>query len=158
MILISETHFRIFKIFRYEIYHTTHPDGTAHGVAAVTISHNELLCYKTPKIQETNIQIQEQQRPFVISALYCSPRHAISIEEYKTSFRSLGTKFMAGGDWNAKHTERGPRLISPKGRNLLQAMNRMNCSHLSTGNHIGIQNSMKHLICWTFFICSRYFK
>jgi hypothetical protein len=31
---------------------------------------------------------------------------------------------MTGGDWNAKHKEGGAILITPKGRNLLHAINR----------------------------------
>ena len=38
-----------------------------------------------------------------------------------------------GGDWNAKHTNWGSRLITPKGRNLLQSITKHNCSYLSTG-------------------------
>jgi hypothetical protein len=38
--LISETHFTsrtVFKIPHYNVYHTIHPDDTAHGAAAVII-------------------------------------------------------------------------------------------------------------------------
>jgi hypothetical protein len=34
---------------------------------------------------------------------------------------------------NAKHAQWGARLITPKGRNLLEAMHRLNCNYLSTG-------------------------
>jgi hypothetical protein len=39
---------------------------------------------------------------------------------------------MVGGDWNAKHTNWESRLITPKGRNLLQSITNYNCSYLST--------------------------
>jgi hypothetical protein len=42
-------------------------------------------------------------------------------------------EFLTGGDWNAKYKEWGARLITPKGRNLLHAINRQNCKYLSTG-------------------------
>jgi hypothetical protein len=40
-----------------------------------------------------------------ISAIYCPlPRHVISTDDYTTFFRSLGSRFLIGGDWNEKHT------------------------------------------------------
>jgi hypothetical protein len=68
-----------------------------------------------------------------ISAIYCPTRHAISVEENIAFFRSLGSKFLTGGDWNAKHKEWRTRLITPKGKNLLHAINRQNCKYFSTG-------------------------
>lgn len=137
--LISETHFTtktVFKIPNYKIYHTPHPDDTAHGGAAViirnSITHHELLHYQSEKIQAANVQVDAIQCPFTISAIYCPPRHSISIEEYTVFFRSQGYRFLIGGDWNAKHTNWGARLITPKGKNLLQALERQNCMYLST--------------------------
>jgi hypothetical protein len=40
---------------------------------------------------------------------------------------------MVGGDWNAKHTNWGSRLIIPKVRNLLQSITNYDCSYLSKG-------------------------
>jgi hypothetical protein len=68
-----------------------------------------------------------------LSAVYCLPRHAISSKEYIDLLESYGTKYLIGGDWNAKHTQWGARLITPTGRNLLEAMHRLNCNYLSTG-------------------------
>jgi len=42
-------------------------------------------------------------------------------------------RFQIGGDWNAKHTAWGARLITPKGRNLLAAISNYNCHYFSTG-------------------------
>jgi hypothetical protein len=83
--LISETHFTtrpMFKIPYYKVYHVPHPDGTAHGGAAVVIrseiTHHELLHHQSGKIQVANIQVDANPWPFTISAIYCPPRHAIS--------------------------------------------------------------------------------
>jgi hypothetical protein len=46
---------------------------------------------------------------------------------------SYGSKYLIEGDWNAKHSQWGARLITPKGRNLLEALNKQNCNYLSTG-------------------------
>ena len=46
---------------------------------------------------------------------------------------TLEIKFIAGCDWNAKHTNWGSHIITPKGKNLLQSITNCNCSYLSTG-------------------------
>jgi hypothetical protein len=68
-----------------------------------------------------------------ITAIYCPPRHTITPDEYVTLFRSLGSRFLIGGDWNAKHTAWGARLITPKGRNLFKAISSYNCHYFSIG-------------------------
>lgn len=65
-----------------------------------------------------------------IAAIYSPPRHSISSQEF---FATLGTRFLVAGDWNAKHTAGGSRLITPKGRNLLHAIHQNNLKFLSTG-------------------------
>jgi hypothetical protein len=61
------------------------------------------------------------------------PRNTISSAEYVELLESYGSKYLIGGDWNAKRSQWGARLITPKGRNLLEALNRQNCNYLSTG-------------------------
>jgi hypothetical protein len=65
--------------------------------------------------------------------MYSPPRHKIESEDYKHFYHHLGNKFIAGGDWNAKHTNWGSRLTTPKGRNKLQSTTNCNCSYISTG-------------------------
>lgn len=48
-------------------------------------------------------------------------------------FQALGNRFIAGGDYNAKHHQWGSRLITPKGRQLLQAMVILSLHAISTG-------------------------
>jgi len=103
--LISETHFTsrtVFKILHYSIYHTIHPDDTAHGGAAVilrnSILHQELLHHQSDKILAVTIQLDAHPWPLTISAIYCPPRHVISTDEYTTLFRSLGSRFLIGTD------------------------------------------------------------
>jgi hypothetical protein len=45
----------------------------------------------------------------------------------------IGHLFIAGGDYNAKHTDWGSRLITPRGREVLKTIERNNLKHLSTG-------------------------
>ena len=71
--LISETHFTsrtVFKIPHYTVYHTTHPNDTAHGGAAVilrsSIRHHELLPHQSDKIQAATIQLDAHPWPLTI--------------------------------------------------------------------------------------------
>jgi len=68
-----------------------------------------------------------------VSAVYCHPRHAPSSATYSDFFRSLGPRFLVGGDWNAKHTTWGARLITPKGCTLLSAIRGCHGTYFSTG-------------------------
>jgi hypothetical protein len=45
----------------------------------------------------------------------------------------LGHKFVAGGDYNSKHTLRGSHLITTKGRELTKRIQDQKYSYLSTG-------------------------
>jgi hypothetical protein len=68
-----------------------------------------------------------------LSACYCPPRYTISSAEYVELLEFYGSKYLTGGDWNAKHSQRRARLITPKGKKLLEALNKQNCYYLSTG-------------------------
>lgn len=140
VMLISETHFTnktYLNIPRYTIYNTNHPDGTAHGGTAIIvrnkIRHHELNKYKHKHLQATNISIDEWAGQITLAATYCPPKHSISAEQFKDFFQMLGPRFIALGDYNAKHTHWGSRLITPRGRQLLRTMKDNNMQHLSTG-------------------------
>lgn len=138
--LISETHFTdrsYFKIPNYTLYFTNHPDNTAHGGVAVlikdSIKHYELPSFSEDYLQASSVVIEDWLGPIVISAVYCPPRHVISHEQFQRFFDTLGNKFMAGGDYNAKHQEWGSRLATPRGRQLLRVINDNHYSTFSTG-------------------------
>jgi hypothetical protein len=69
----------------------------------------------------------------VIAAIYSPPRHAISHQEYEDFLLQLGPHYLVAGDWNARHTAWGSRLIRPKGRNLLNIIQQHNLNYISTG-------------------------
>ena len=138
--LISETHFTsrtVFRLPRYTVFHTTHPDDTAHGGAAVVIRsslrHHEHLRLQTNELQAIAVHLEALPWPLTVSAVYCPPRHAPSSATYAAFFQSLGPRFLVGGDWNAKHTTWGARLTTPKGRTLLSALRGCHCTYYSTG-------------------------
>lgn len=114
-----------------------HPDGTAHGGSAIlirnNIKHHEAESYKTQEIQATSIVIEDWQSQLVITALYSPPKHAIKKEDYIKFFKTLGPRFIAGGDYNSKNTLWGSRLTSPKGRQLQAAINDLHLHTISSG-------------------------
>jgi len=138
--LISEKHFTsrtVFRLPRYTVVHTTHPDDTAHGGAAVVIRsslrHHEQLRLQTKELQAIAVHLEALPWPLTVSAVYCHPRHAPSSATYAVFFQSLGPNFLVGGDWNAKHTTWGARLTTPKGRPLLSALRGCHCPYYSNG-------------------------
>lgn len=140
VLLISETHFTnrsYFNIPKYKLYFTNHPDGTAHGGTAILIKnqikHYELLKYEEVHIQATSIRVETLPYNLTITAVYCPPRHNIKREQYEEFLQTLGPKFIAGGDYNSKHTMWGSRIITTKGRELAQVLHNNNYSFLSTG-------------------------
>ena len=56
----------------------------------------------------------------------------IKREDYKQLFEHIGERFIIGGDFNAKHTHWGSRLINPKDRELFNASNELGCKFVST--------------------------
>ena len=139
ILLISETHFTTksyFRIRNYSTYSTNHPSGRARGGTAVIISnrldHHPIQNYQTNELQATNIVIKENTGNLCISSVYCPPNENITSDDFTRFFKTLGNKFIAGGDYNAKHGEWGSRLTSPRGRSLCRAIQRDNLKTIST--------------------------
>ncbi|PNF20186.1 hypothetical protein B7P43_G16736 [Cryptotermes secundus] len=140
ILLISESHFTAesyIKIPQYNTYSTNHPDGTAHGVTAIIVSHS-IDHYQLPKFEEnflqaTSIKVRTLPYDITISAAYCPPRHNNKKEDYQSFFSTLGNKCIAGGDYNSKHVLWGSRLTTTKGRELAKLMQEENYYYMSTG-------------------------
>jgi hypothetical protein len=58
-------------------------------------------------------------RQITIATIYSPPKHTITCQEYENVLLQLGPHFLVAGDWNAKHTAWRSRVITPKGRVLL---------------------------------------
>lgn len=140
ILLVSETHFTDRSYFRlpdYTCYSSNHPDNKAHGGCAVII-RNGIKHYVLPNFQQDFLQacsvtIEDWAGPITLSAVYCPPRFAIQQHQFEAFFSTLGGKFLAGGDYNAKHPNWGSRLTTPRGRQLLATINANQLEHLSTG-------------------------
>src|SRR5436190_4288500 len=139
--LISETHFTdrsYFKIPGYNVYCTNHPYNRAHGGTAIIV-HAKLKQYELPKVQNNFLQATSvilecsNNSSLALSAVYCPPPHIISENQFRDFFSTLGPKFIAGGDFNAKHTHWCSRLINPRGRTLHRTVTEMNLDCVSSG-------------------------
>ena len=140
IMLISETHLTeksFVRIPNYTIYNTNHPAKTARGGSAIIIRNSIAHCnnpnYCQAHLQATSVTIQDSVGKLTIAALYCPPRYSIKEDQFSQFYKTLGIRFIAAGDYNAKHTLWGSRIISPKGRELFKVMLKMNLSHISTG-------------------------
>jgi exonuclease III len=138
--MISETHCTNrshLKIPQYSIYETNHPAGVARGGTAIiiknSIKHHETCKYDKDYLQATSVIVDEWTGPLTISAVYCPPRHVITKDQFQQFYTTLGNQFLAGGDYNAKHTHWGSRLTTPRGRELMKATESNNLTCLSTG-------------------------
>ena len=124
VMLISETHFidkNYLNIHCYNFYRTQHPSGKAHGGTGIIIK-SSIKHYELPSfyLQATSVAIEDRYGTITTTAVYCSPRHSIAKENFDSFFDALGNRFIAGGDYNAKYTQWGSRLVTARGKNLLQ--------------------------------------
>ena len=137
VMLISETHFtdkNYLKINGYNFYHTQHPSGKAHGGTIIksSIKHYELPSFQKDYLQATNVAIEDCHSKITITAVYYPPRHSIAKENFDNFLDALGNKFIAGGDYNAKHTQWASRLVIVRGKNLLNSIITNNLNYLTT--------------------------
>lgn len=128
--LISETHLTSRNkadIRGYDFYQCNHPSGASHGGSAIyvrnTLRHHACQNFCTDKIQATIITVCLHNGSYAkIAAIYSPPKHGITTLEYDALFDTLGTKWLAGGDFNAKHQLWGSRLRTTKGKHLYDSI------------------------------------
>lgn len=122
--LITETHLTPqlrFNMTGYVVHRSDHPDGTAHGGSAILVrsgmSHHQLPDFDSDEImQVTAVCIDLRCYSLNILAVYCPPRHRVTQQKFNNLFSKAGPRFLAGGDFNAKHPIWGSRLTNPRGR------------------------------------------
>lgn len=139
ILLITESHFTeksYFNIPNYSLYVANHPGNRARGGAAVLVK-NSLSHYELPKVelnylQSSSIVLATNSGPVTISAIYCPPSCITPNNCFENFFNTLGNKFIAGGDYNAKHPSWGSRLATPRGRQLYKAIEDNQLASLST--------------------------
>lgn len=137
--LISETHLTSHngaEICNYCLYTCNHPSGAGQGGAAVYVQsnllHHKIQPFSTSAIQAAGISAKLHCGTTVnIAAIYSPPRHSIKSEDYERLFKHLGSKWVIGGDFNAKHDFWGSRLCNNKGRELYQTITQHNLTCIS---------------------------
>lgn len=139
VMLISEAHYTersYFRIQGYTIYNTKHPSGGGHAGSAIIIKNNikhyEAPEYRTIHIQATTVCVKDKYGSLLISAIYCPPGPKIKEDDFTQFFATLGNRFLAGGDYNAKHKRWGARYDLTRGRELVKSLDKNNFKVLST--------------------------
>jgi hypothetical protein len=77
--------------------------------------------------------VEDSTGPITVSAVYLPPKHTVKQVQLAAFYSTLGRRFIAGDDYNAKHTDWGSRLITPRGRDILEMMEQLNFHHFFTG-------------------------
>lgn len=140
--LISEAHVTSrssLHIPGFSVYLTPHPDGTSHAGTAIIIKNNLIHypqdAFVTAHLQASSVQVEVRGGggTITLSAVYCPPRHKISEAMFADYFKSLGSRFIAGGDWNAKHTVWGSRTSTTRGRELEKIIDSLHLTPVSSG-------------------------
>jgi exonuclease III len=125
VVLVTETHFtKKFKITHsknYNVYYSNHPSGKAQGGAAIFVSkniqHYEGEHISTPSIQAATAVIHLHGSPIKLAAVYCPLGSRLDKADLKTCFNGFGYRWIAGGDYNAKHTHWGSRMTTQEDAN-----------------------------------------
>jgi hypothetical protein len=127
----------VIKVPYCTVYYANYYDGTAHAGSALLIKSQLKHCvvepYITNKTQRAIIKLEFMIRPIRIAEIYSPPKHTISCQEYENFLLQLGPHFLVAGVWNAKHTARGSRLITPKDKTLLNVIQQSKLNYMSTG-------------------------
>ena len=96
------------------------------------LKHYLETAFSTEHIQATSIALKDHLGELSITAVYSPPKHNIKTD-YEKFFQTLGHRFIAGGDYNAKNTYWGSRTTTTKGRELYKTIKNNNLQHLSSG-------------------------
>ena len=107
IMLISESHLKKttnIKFNGYKLYHSPHPSDKCRGGSALlikdNIKHLVLPSTETNAIQSTNIKLICCKEELTIASVYFPPNYPTTIDHYDKFFKSLGNRFIAGGDFN----------------------------------------------------------
>jgi hypothetical protein len=89
------------------------------------IRSTTLLTLKEPNysrdyLQATSVSVEDSVGCLTITAIYLPPTHTVRKTQLEGFYSTLGPRFIVGGDYNAKHTGWGSRLITPRGREALK--------------------------------------
>jgi hypothetical protein len=93
-----------------------HPAGIARGGTAIiiknSIKHHQLNNYRQNFLHATSVSVENSVGLITLLVVYLQPKHTVKQEQLGDFYNNLGRQFIAGGDYNAKHTKWGSRLIT----------------------------------------------
>ncbi|XP_072375879.1 uncharacterized protein, partial [Diabrotica undecimpunctata] len=132
ILLVFETHLTSKTscgIPNFDVYNVAPPDvDRLDRVRAAVLIRNGIIHYLLNKLekndmQATSVVIEDLNIPITITAVYCPPNYQANKKMFTELFRNNGNRFLAGGDYNSKHTSWGSRLTAPgRGRKLYQVI------------------------------------
>jgi hypothetical protein len=121
--LILQTHFTekcYLKLPKFTGYHSNYPAITARGESAMliknSINHHQLNNYSQDFLQATSMSVKDSFGLSTILTVYLPTKYTVRQEQLEDLYITLGCQCIARGDYNAKHTDWGSRLITPRGR------------------------------------------
>lgn len=136
--LLSETRLRresTFEIGGYNTYHSPYPaENRARGGSGILIRKDidhTLKCRISDRRYQLTV-VTIESLGINVGAVYCPPRNNLKQRDYTKLLFEAGEKFLIGGDFNAKHTYWGSRLINTKGKELKKAIDKQGCDVAST--------------------------
>ena len=103
-------------------HHSPRRNSTWRHRSCNQTKHHARAEYKQNNVQATSISLEDNIGEITISAIYWPPKHKNKYEDYVHFFKTLGNRFLVGGDFNAKHTFWGSRLTNTKGRELFNVL------------------------------------
>ncbi|OIC32619.1 hypothetical protein A7M48_19020 [Acinetobacter baumannii] len=77
------------------------------------IQYTELPAFQEEWAQCALARISSLHGDLTVGAVYFPPRHSITETHLQDFFESFGPRFIAAGDFNAKHSWWGSRSINP---------------------------------------------
>jgi len=116
------------------------------------VKHYEIGKFQREFLQAASIMVKNQNGcTITISALYSPPKHTIKKKQYIGFFKTLGNRFIAARDCNAKHTNTGDRDWSyPKDVNYSKPSKQWTWQPTPQGNPpTGHPTIKRSLIYWT---------
>lgn len=97
-----------------------HPSGKAHRgtlvIVCKIVKHYETNKDENVHLQANSVVLEHHLGALTISAIYCLPKHRNKKYHYIGFFNTLSKRFIAGGDYNAKHPLWGSRVETPIGK------------------------------------------
>lgn len=138
--LATETHVREgqrISLPGYSTYHAVHPSGNSRGGATVIVRSSLNHCPQPPistnDRQVASVQLQTSERAATLASVYLPPSERLIKANIESLFVTLGDKFIAGGDYNAKHRWWGNSRACARGKLIQDVVANGHYQILATG-------------------------